>query len=156
MSRGIQVRVKSSQIIVVLIVAMAAVGGVAYWLSLPQPVDEVPLRIYSDPMTENVLLAIENGNYTEFSRDFDDAMKKALNLASFQQLISQFDSKIGDYVPGSKSFIKGERVGGFIIAYYKAIYTNEPVGVTVKVVFTSGNGPAKITGLWFSSPKLAS
>ncbi|XRH75366.1 MAG: DUF3887 domain-containing protein [Candidatus Methanosuratincola verstraetei] len=149
-------RVKVSRIIIVLIVALAAVGGAAYWLSLPQPVDEASLRIYSDPMTENVLLAIENGNYTEFSRDFDDAMKNALNLASFQQLASRFDSKIGDYVPGSKSFIKGERVGDFIIAYYKANYTNEPAGVTVKVVFTSVNGPAKITGLWFSSPKLAS
>lgn len=131
-------------------------GGAAYWLSLPQPVDETSLRIYSDPMTENLLLAIESGNYTEFSRDFDDAMKNALTLANFQQLATQFDSKIGNYIPGSKAFIKGERTGNFIIAYYKAEYTNEPAGVTVKVVFTSGNGPAKITGLWFSSPKLAS
>jgi len=119
-------------------------------------VDETSLRIYSDPMTENLLLAIESGNYTEFSRDFDDAMKNALTLANFQQLATQFDSKIGNYIPGSKAFIKGERTGNFIIAYYKAEYTNEPAGVTVKVVFTSGNGPAKITGLWFSSPKLAS
>ncbi|MDH7555498.1 MAG: DUF3887 domain-containing protein [Candidatus Methanosuratincola sp.] len=147
---------KASYIIIVLIVALAAIGGVVYWLSLPQPVDELSLRIYSDPMTENLLLAIENGNYTEFSRDFDDAMKNALNLASFQELRSKFDSKIGNYVPGSKAFIKGERTGEFIIAYYRANYTNEPAGVTVKVVFTSVNGPAKITGLWFSSPKLAS
>lgn len=147
---------KASYIIIILIVALAAIGGVAYWLSLPQPVDELSLRIYSDPMTENLLLAIENGNYTEFSRDFDDAMKNALNLANFQELRSKFDSKIGDYVPGSKAFIKGERTGDFIIAYYRANYTNEPAGVTVKVVFTSGNGPARITGLWFSSPKLAS
>ncbi|MEM2125194.1 MAG: DUF3887 domain-containing protein [Candidatus Methanosuratincola sp.] len=147
---------KASYVIILLIVALAAVGGVAYWLSLPQPVDEVSLRIYADPMTENLLLAIENGDYTAFSRDFDDAMKNALNLANFQQLRSQFDSKIGDYVNGSKAFIRGERTGNYIIAYYKANYTNEPAGVTVKVVFTSGNGPAKITGLWFSSPKLAS
>lgn len=147
---------KASYVIILLIVALAAVGGVAYWLSLPQPVDEVSLRIYADPMTENLLLAIENGDYTEFSRDFDEAMKNALNLANFQQLRSQFDSKIGDYVNGSKAFIRGERTGNYIIAYYKANYTNEPAGVTVKVVFTSGNGPAKITGLWFSSPKLAS
>ncbi|MDI9609026.1 MAG: DUF3887 domain-containing protein [Candidatus Verstraetearchaeota archaeon] len=147
---------KASYVIILLIVALAAVGGVAYWLSLPQPVDEASLRIYADPMTENLLLAIENGDYTAFSRDFDDAMKNALNLANFQQLRSQFDSKIGDYVNGSKAFIRGERTGNYIIAYYKANYTNEPAGVTVKVVFTSGNGPAKITGLWFSSPKLAS
>lgn len=147
---------KASYVIILLIVALAAVGGVAYWLSLPQPVDEVSLRIYADPMTENLLLAIENGDYAAFSRDFDDAMKNALNLANFQQLRSQFDSKIGDYVNGSKTFIRGERTGNYIIAYYKANYTNEPAGVTVKVVFTSGNGPAKITGLWFSSPKLSS
>lgn len=147
---------KASYVIILLIVALAAVGGIAYWLSLPQPVDEVSLRIYADPMTENLLLAIENGDYTAFSRDFDDAMKNALNLANFQQLKSQFDSKIGDYVNGSKTFIRGERTGNYIMAYYKANYTNEPAGVTVKVVFTSGNGPAKITGLWFSSPKLAS
>ncbi|MEJ5292509.1 MAG: DUF3887 domain-containing protein [Candidatus Methanosuratincola sp.] len=118
--------------------------------------DEASLRIYSDPMTENLLLAIESGNYTDFSRDFDNSMKNALDLAAFQQLRTQFESKIGHYVPASKTFIKGERTGEFIIAYYRANYTNEPAGVTVKVVFTSENGPAKITGLWFSSPKLAS
>lgn len=147
---------KASYLIIALIAALAVVGGVAYWLSLPQPVDESSLRIYSDPMTENLLLALESGNYTEFSRDFDSAMRNALNLANFQQLQSQLDSKVGHYVPGSKAFIKGERTGNFVIAYYKANYTNEPSGVTVKVVFASENGAMKITGLWFSSPKLAS
>ncbi len=140
-------RMSASRIIIVLIVALSAVGGIAYWLSLPQPVDEASLRIYSDPMTENLLLAIESGNYTDFSRDFDNAMKNALNLAEFQQLKSSFESKIGHYVPASKTFIKGERIGEFVIAYYRADYTNEPAGVTVKVVFTSGNGPAKTAGL---------
>ncbi|MDI9644580.1 MAG: hypothetical protein QFX35_05115 [Candidatus Verstraetearchaeota archaeon] len=147
---------KASHIIIIMIFALAFVGGAAYWLSLPQPVDEVSLRVYSDPMTENLLLAIESGVYSDFSRDFDDAMKNALNQTGFQQLRLEFDSKIGDYINGSKTFIKGERIREYIIAYYKANYTNEPAGVTVKVVFTSGNGPAKITGLWFSSPKLAS
>ncbi len=147
---------RASYSIIAGLIALAMVGGAAYWLSLPQPVDELSLRIYADPMTENLLLAFENGDYAEFSRDFDDAMKNALNLAGFQQLRSQFDSKIGDYVSGSKTFIKGERAGNYIIAYYRASYTSEPAGVAVKVVFTSDNGPAKVTGLWFSSPKLTS
>ncbi|MBC7120840.1 MAG: DUF3887 domain-containing protein [Candidatus Methanosuratus sp.] len=147
---------KSSFVIIAVIVALAAVGGIVYWLSLPQPVDEASLRVYADPMTENLLLGIENGNYTAFSRDFDDAMRNALNLTNFQQLISNLDSKVGHYVSDSKTFIKGEQTGNYIIAYYMADYTNEPAGVTVRVVFTSDNGPEKISGLWFSSPKLAS
>lgn len=139
-------------IIAVAIIAMALIGVSAYYnYSLSQPVNETSLRAYADPMTENVLQSINTGNYANFSADFDSTMKSSLNQTAFDQLCVTLYSKVGNYT--SKEFVKGQSLQGSIIAYYNASFTNEPGGVTVRVVFSSSS-PVKITGLWFDSPKL--
>ena len=146
------------QMIVISIVVLAVVGiglgAIYYYTQMPQPVDEMSLRIYADPMTERVLQAINTINYTSFSTDFDSAMRSGITEPSFISMCSTFQSKVGNYT--SKAFVRGERLQGFVIAYYSAAFTNEPANVSVKVVFSSDGGPAKITGLWFDSLKLRS
>lgn len=145
-----------TKIIVIAIAALAVVGvglGIFYYYTqMPQPTDEVALRIYADPMSENILQSINAANYTSFSRDLDSTMKAAIPEQSFNTMCSTLQQKVGSYT--SKTFIRGEAFQGFTIAYYNASFTNEPAGVTVKVVFSSAGGPAKVSGLWFDSPKL--
>jgi hypothetical protein len=146
----------TKQIIIISIVALAAVGiglgAFYYYTQMPQPVDETALRVYADPMTENLLQAINTVDYSSFSEDFDSTMKSGITEQSFISMCSTFQSKVGNYT--SKTFVRGESLQGYIIAYYSAAFTDEPAGVSVKVVFSSVNGSMKITGLWFDSPKL--
>jgi hypothetical protein len=140
--------------VMALVIVGVALGAIYYYTQMPQPVDEASLRIYADPMTENILQAINTVNYTSFSKDLDSTMKSSFTEQTFTSMCSTLESKIGSYV--SKVFIRGESLQGYTIAYYNATYTDEPAGVSVKVVFSSDGGAAKISGLWFDSPKLRS
>ncbi len=143
---------RKSTIIVLLVIAVAAVG--IYILTLPPSIDVQRVRGYSDAMTEDLLQGLKDGNYTRFSLHFDTAMKGSLTEEAFLQLRTFLDSKVGEYT--SKEFVRAERSGEYIMTFYKASYTEEPAGVTVRTVFSEVNGTAYMTGLWFDSPKLRS
>jgi hypothetical protein len=143
-------------IAIILIIGIVVVAaGVWYYMDASSRVDEMSVRIYADPAAENILASIESGDLASFTRDMDAAMKAAYTEAQFNEIQDTLHGKVGSY--GGKTFTKAERSGEYIVAYYKAVYSNEPAGVTVRVVFTvNTGGPAQVSGLWFSSPKLAS
>jgi hypothetical protein len=137
----------------VLIVVVSA--GVWVYQDSISKVDETSLRIYADPMVENILASIETEDLAKFTMNMDATMKAAYTPEVFANLHSLLQGKVGDY--GTKTFVKAERSGSYIVTYYKATYSNEPAGVTVKVVFSvNTGGAALVSGLWLSSPKLAS
>lgn len=110
------------------------------------------MRKYADPITENILLAMNEDNYTKYSEHFDQTMRNALPRAVFNETNAVINSKIGDYV--SKEFWKVESKNQYTIVYYKARFIEEPKDVIVKVVFQEIKGQIKVSGLWLDSPKL--
>lgn len=115
-------------------------------------VDISQVRSYADPMTENILSAMNDNNFIKYSENFDDAMQNALTEAIFQQQNSLIKAKIGDYT--AKEFWEIEIESQFTIVYYKAKFTKEPADVTVKVVFQEIAKEMYVSGLWFDSPNL--
>ncbi|RLD18297.1 MAG: hypothetical protein DRI33_04330 [Caldiserica bacterium] len=117
-------------------------------------VDVEEARSYGDPMTENLLVAINENDYTKFSKDLDNAMKTALPESAFSDFISQINGRVGNYVIGSKEFREAYMTEQYINIVYKTQFTEESEEVTVRVVFVKADGETKISGLWFDSPKL--
>ncbi|MCD6107828.1 MAG: DUF3887 domain-containing protein [Caldisericaceae bacterium] len=117
-------------------------------------VDVEEARSYGDPMTENLLVAINENDYTKFSKDLDNAMKTALPESAFSDFISQINGRVGNYVIGSKEFREAYMTEQYINIVYKTQFTEESEEVTVRVVFVKTDGETKISGLWFDSPKL--
>ncbi len=113
------------------------------------------VRSYSDSITENLLIAMNNGDYEMFSANLSPTMKKAIPQSEFPKLIEQIEGKIGKYIPNSKQFKRAYASGGFVNVIYEAKFTNENSPVTIRVVFKEINGKHEVTGLWFNSPKLA-
>jgi len=107
---------------------------------------------YAGSITEGILSAMNENDYTKYSEHFDQAMKDALTETAFQQANNTIKAMIGDYV--SKEFWKVESEAPYTIVYYKAKFTQEPEDVIVKVVFQETAGEAYVSGLWFDSPKL--
>lgn len=136
--------------VAVLILLLAVAVG-AYVISQSRTVDINNVRAYSDRITEDILTALEEGNYTKFSLYMDPPMKIAMPEEAFQQTAALIKSKVGSYI--SKELSKVERQGSYIVVYYKAKYTEE-AEVTVKVVFVESGGEHYVSGLWFDSPKL--
>lgn len=110
------------------------------------------VRGYADPITEEILLALNDGNHARYCQHFDQTMKGAVTEDVFSQTNSLIKTKIGNYV--SKEFWKVEEQEIYTIVYYKAKFTKETGDVEVKVVFRDIEDETYVTGLWFDSPKL--
>ena len=132
---------------IILIVAVLVISTLIISCSPPKP--EPP---YASEITENVLTGLNQSDFARFSRDFDEAMKKAFTEQVFTQTRDLIKSKVGDYQ--SKQYLKTEEKKPYTTVYYKAQYTNEPDGVIVRIVFQEIGGKPLVSGLWFDSPKL--
>jgi hypothetical protein len=54
------------------------------------------LQVYADPITENVLQAINEDDYAEFSKNFTSEMKETLPENSFLEISTMIKSLVGD------------------------------------------------------------
>lgn len=121
---------------------------------LAQQPQQSEVNDFADPLTENILLAMNENNYPRFSRNFDEKMKSEFNEAKFKNTIPVIKSKIGNYV--SKEFMSVENKSGYTVVTYKAKFSQEPDEVIVRSVFSDINGQKYISGFWLDSPKLRS
>jgi hypothetical protein len=103
---------------------------------------------FADPITENILIAMNNQDYAGFSKDFDDTMKQELSEASFPDLVTAVNGSVGNYVPGSKKITGVNVENGLTTATYQADFEGLE-DVTVEVVFKKINDQMKVVGLWF-------
>jgi len=134
------------------VVALLAVAVLGSGCLNQNQVDIEQVRTYADPITENILVAMNEDDYANYSEHFDATMKNALPEPVFRENNALIQSKIGAYV--SKEYWKVESKNQYTIVYYKATFTQEPDDVIVKVVFQEIAGETKVSGLWLDSPKL--
>ncbi len=116
-----------------------------------QPLDVPKVRAMADPETENVLVSLNNDDYTGFARDFDAVAKNAIPELVFNNIYKLGKSTVGDYRL-SKTFESASSQNGIVTVRYLAQYSSEPAGVWVTIAFDSHD---KIAGLLFNSPKLS-
>lgn len=106
----------------------------------------------AEPMTENMLQAIKSENYEEFSKDFDEAMKKGIDEKSFKELTSMLKEKIGNYV--SKEFWKVDKSGSYMAVFFNAKFDKESADVVIRSVLSEKDGNYKVSGFFLDSPNL--
>jgi hypothetical protein len=120
-------------------------------------VANLPEPSYSGNITENLLIALNNNDFAQFSQDFDDGMKKAVSQETFNtQFIGNIKGKIGDYEPNSKLFFSAASQDQYTTVVYFVRYNNEPGATLVQISFQYVNGNPLVSGIVFNSPKLRS
>jgi hypothetical protein len=117
--------------------------------SLPEP-------SYAKSITENVLLALNNNDFTRYTADFDQTMKQAFSQSAFNQVKSTIASKVGSYAAGSLEFTQAVTQDNYTVVVYSAKFSNEPENVIVTISFQNVDGKNLVGGLYFNSPKLRS
>lgn len=110
------------------------------------------LRKYADPITENILLAMNENNYEKYTEHFDQQMKNALPESQFREVNALIKGKIGKYI--SKQFLNPDTIGSYKVFYYEAKFDQEAYDVLVKVVFSENDGKLLVSGFWLDSPNL--
>jgi hypothetical protein len=144
----LKIVVKATGMALLVIAEITAMSACA---SQPQA-DVSQVRSYADPITEDILMAMNTGDYAKYSEHFDDTMKSALPEAVFRQTNDTIKTKIGEYV--SKEFWKIETQNQYTIVFYKARFTQESGDVIVQVAFQEVSGQNLVSGLWLDSPNL--
>lgn len=114
--------------------------------------DESEVRAYADPVTEDILQAINNNDYARFSASFDEQMEQALPESAFRDLVNLIEARIGDYT--SKEFIQADLRDSYTVVSYRAKFSDEPADVTVTVSFRTIDGRHLVGGFFLNSPKL--
>lgn len=115
-------------------------------------IDVEQVQKYADPITENILLAINEDDYAKYSEHFDQAMKNAIPEATFKETNTAIKAKIGNY--STKEIQKAEQEDQYTVAIYKAKFTEETKDVIVRVVFSETDGKMFVSGLFLDSPNL--
>jgi hypothetical protein len=135
--------VKKNKLFLILAITAAII-----LIALPSFTGCGKVAAYADPMTENLLIAMNNADYAGFSKDFDDAMKAELNEASFPDFLAQINGVIGKYKEGSKKIVGVNIVNDLTTATYTANY-EKAEGTSIEVTFKKINDQMKVVGLWF-------
>jgi hypothetical protein len=114
--------------------------------SAPQPAALTDQQLAE--VTENVLKAIDAGNYQDFTRDFSPQMLSAFPQAQFDSLGGLLQKACGSYVSlGSPSLTNNQ---GYAVYRIPTKYTSETVYVTITFLV----GGQKVEGLFFDSTNL--
>jgi len=135
-------RVKRHPVITVLISAALLLAGCQ--AARPAALSNEQVAQVAD----NILKAIDAGNYQDFTRDFSDHMKSVFSEAQFDQIRYTLQSTSGGFV--SRSAMKLSNNSGY--ATYQITCKYEREEVTVTVVFKIGG--VRVEGLFFDSPNL--
>ena len=127
---------------VILIGVMAGCGSGGKTLS---DQDRDAVLAFSEAKTDNLLAGMNSNDYAVFTKDFDQAMLKAMPQTEFDKLKKDRDAKLGLYL--SRQVDQVAQSGDYYVVFYNAKFEKEDA-VTVRVVFYV-NEPHEISGLWF-------
>ena len=109
--------------------------------------DQDAVLAFSETKTDNLLRGWNDGDYTVFSKDFDEVMRKSMTPAVFEYLKQDRDARFGRYVSRTVEDVV-EGYDGFYTVIYDAVFEKDP-DVMIRVVFR-GEDPHQISGLWFN------
>ena len=133
-------KIKLISIIAVLVIVLAA---------LPVFTGCGKVAPYADPATENILIAMNNGDYAGFSKDFDATMKSELSEDVFPDFLAAINGKVGNYIPDSKDLTGVNIENGITTATY-VIDFEAMEDVSLEVVFQKIDDKVMVVGLWFN------
>jgi hypothetical protein len=104
-----------------------------------------------DAIVENSLQGLNDGDYLQHSRDFDDDLKDQINEISFPQVREEILSRVGQYE--TRKLNRVEDQGGIRTVIYDTVFERD-AHVTLRVVFFPNDPEHLIGGMWFDSPTL--
>ncbi|MDQ0203515.1 DUF3887 domain-containing protein [Pectinatus haikarae] len=107
--------------------------------------ESTDIRAFSDDVTEELLLGINDGQYPAAAKFFDDKMKNALNKKRFAAESKKTKKMFGQYI--SKEYTRAESKESYKIIDYKAKFTKDD-NVTVRTVLTEDGSGFLIAGFW--------
>jgi outer membrane murein-binding lipoprotein Lpp len=103
---------------------------------------------YSDPIAENMLVSMNNGDFAGFSRDFDSNLKAEVTENFFTDLCASISGQLGKYIEDSKKMTGFNIENGITTATYQVDFENQE-DFQMRFVYQKVGGEMKLAGFWF-------
>jgi hypothetical protein len=108
------------------------------------------VRIFADPVAENIFKAMNPGNYTAYTLDFGERLKSNLSEDTFSKANGDRVATVGTFL--SKEYWMMSQKNDKLNVAYRAKFTKEPADVLLTIFFKNIDGNWYIDGLYFDSP----
>ena len=109
------------------------------------------VRVFADPIAENLLQAMNTANYTQYTCNFDEAFLKNLSPDTFEALNSRRIETVGNYV--SKEYWRMVQKNDKITVAYQVTFTGDST-VIFTIYFKSIDGKWCVDGVYYDSALL--
>jgi hypothetical protein len=131
---------------VLILLFLAACGGTQPGMIKGDEANQV--LAYAGPIADNILTAMQNIDYTGYTRDFDPVMLKASNPENFDQMLNGLTAKLGAYKSRGDGSVYILNQNGN--KYYIVIYPTkwEKGSLAMQLSFLA-DGSQKVGGLYF-------
>lgn len=103
---------------------------------------------WADPMVENVLVSINNEDYSSFIKDFGDGLISEIPQDKFADVVKSVKGDFGKYIEGSKKMFSVNITNNETTTEYNGKFENKDTA-RFKFVFEKTNDQTKITGFAF-------
>lgn len=103
---------------------------------------------YSDPIAENLLVSMNNEDFTGFIKDFDANLKADVPEAVFNDLRISVHDSLGKYIEGSKKMTGVNIENGITTATYQADFELQE-DFQLRFIYQKIAGEMKLVGFWF-------
>jgi len=133
------------KIVSAILITLLALISVSSCTPVPEPK-------YASAITEEMMQALSQDDYAQFTERFDKNILKIMPEDKFHELAVEVETRAGSYQ--SKEFVKAEDSGFSIIVYYNARFTEEPEDVFIEIRFKELDDGIRVSSFSIDSPKL--
>jgi hypothetical protein len=127
-------------VIIVLLVAMPAVAAFV-------GTDDSQVKAVAEPILDNLLAGFNQGNYAQYSKDFDATLREAIPEKKFQQVREDILKKLGAFK--SKKYLCFLNQQAYTVVLFKGAFAGTKDDVLIKLVLSKRQNKVVVIGLWF-------
>jgi hypothetical protein len=109
--------------------------------------DDRQVKAVAEPILDNLLAGFNQGNYGQYSKDFDDAMREAIPEEKFQQVRKDLLEKLGKWK--SKKYLGFLNQQAYTIVLWKGTFDATREDILIKLVLAKRQDKVVVAGLWF-------
>ncbi len=124
----------------VLLVAMPATAAFV-------GTDNGQVKGVAEPILDNLLAGFNQGNYAQYSKDFDATLREAIPEKKFQQVREDLLKKLGAFK--SKNYLGFLNQQAYTVVLWKGTFAGTKDDVLIKLVLSKRQDKVVVIGLWF-------
>ena len=105
------------------------------------------VQAVANPILDSILTGFNDGNYDQYSKDFDAAMKRAIPAQTFSQTRDAILKKVGKYQ--SRTYLGYLKKGNITVVLWKGRFSASHDDILIELALSQQENKVKVSGLWF-------